>query len=78
MLSLWISNLYGEARGPMIEQRAAPRTGTRTLVPNDGPHQYEDFGTQFMIYGPRSSAERELVLTIIKESNSLARSLVTQ
>ena len=37
------------------------------------PHQYEDFGTEFMIYGPRTSTELEVVLAIIKESISFAR-----
>lgn len=37
------------------------------------PHQYEDFGTEFMIYGPRTEAELEFVLSIIAESVSFAR-----
>lgn len=37
------------------------------------PHQYEDFGTEFMIYGPRTEAELDFVLTIIVESLWFAR-----
>lgn len=37
------------------------------------PHQYEDYGTEFMIYGPRTDAELEIVLSIIIESLSFAR-----
>lgn len=37
------------------------------------PHQYEDFGTEFMVYGPRSETELEFVLSIIVESISFAR-----
>ncbi|WP_231556403.1 luciferase family protein [Cryobacterium sp. MLB-32] len=37
------------------------------------PHQYEDYGTEFMIYGPRTEAELEIVLSIIVESLSFAR-----
>lgn len=32
------------------------------------PHQYADFGTEFMIYGPRDKTELEQVLAIITES----------
>lgn len=37
------------------------------------PHQYEDFGTEFMVYGPRTVAELEIVLSLIEESISFAR-----
>lgn len=37
------------------------------------PHQFADFGTEFMIYGPRSEAELEVVLSIIAESIEFAR-----
>ena len=37
------------------------------------PHQYEDFGTEFMIYGPRTVEELDIVLSLIKESLSFAR-----
>ena len=37
------------------------------------PHQYEDFGTEFMVYGPRTEAELDFVLSIIVESISFAR-----
>jgi Family of unknown function (DUF5519) len=37
------------------------------------PHQYEDFGTEYMVYGPRVDAELEFVLSIIAESLSSAR-----
>jgi hypothetical protein len=37
------------------------------------PHQYEDFGTEFMIYAPRTSAELDIVVSFIEESISFAR-----
>ena len=37
------------------------------------PHQYEDFGTEFMIYGPRTEEELEFVVLIVEESLSFAR-----
>ncbi|MBC7725953.1 MAG: class I SAM-dependent methyltransferase [Burkholderiaceae bacterium] len=37
------------------------------------PHQYEDFGTEFLIYGPRTDAELDVVLAIIGESLAFAR-----
>lgn len=36
------------------------------------PHQYADYGTEFMVYGPRDDAELETVLAIIDESLSWA------
>ncbi len=36
-------------------------------------HQYEDFGTEFMIYGPRTNEELEFVVSIVEESLSFAR-----
>ena len=38
------------------------------------PHQFADFGTEFMIYGPRTEAEVAVVLSIIQESLAFARS----
>jgi len=38
------------------------------------PHQFADFGTEFMIYGPRAEAEVAIVLSIIEESLTFARS----
>lgn len=37
------------------------------------PHQYEDFGTEFMIYGARTNEELEFVISIVQESLSFAR-----
>lgn len=37
------------------------------------PHQYADFGTEFMIYGPRDEDELHIVLAIVKESLAFAR-----
>lgn len=37
------------------------------------PHQYEDFGTEFMIYGPRTDEELDVVVSIVRESLSFAR-----
>lgn len=39
------------------------------------PHQYEDFGTEFLVYGPRDASELEVVLGIIRESLAFARTL---
>jgi hypothetical protein len=39
------------------------------------PHQYEDFGTEFMVYGPRTEAELEFVVAIIEESLEFARGI---
>ena len=37
------------------------------------PHQYADYGTEFMIYGPRDTAELTGVLSVIDESLNFAR-----
>ena len=37
------------------------------------PHQYEEFGTEFMIYGPRDADELAFVVAIIRESIEFAR-----
>src|SRR5690242_14084754 len=37
------------------------------------PHQFEEFGTEFMIYGPRSDEELRIVVSIIEESIAFAR-----
>lgn len=37
------------------------------------PHQYEDFGTEFMIYGPRDKAELDFIVSIVVESVIYAR-----
>ena len=36
-------------------------------------HQYEEFGTEFLIYGPRTMAELDTVLSFIEGSLSFAR-----
>lgn len=36
-------------------------------------HQYADFGTEFMIYGPRNAEELEAVVSVIEESLEFAR-----
>ncbi len=41
------------------------------------PHQFEDFGTEFMIYGPRNEVELEFVVSFIGESVSFARGMNT-
>jgi hypothetical protein len=38
------------------------------------PHQFADFGTEFMVYGPRDHDELEVLLSIIEESLAFARS----
>ena len=38
------------------------------------PHQYGDHGTEVMVYGPRDGDELEVVLSIVDESLSFARS----
>lgn len=37
------------------------------------PHQYEDFGTEFLVYGPRTSDEIAVVVSIVEESLAFAR-----
>lgn len=37
------------------------------------PHQFEEFGTEHMVYGPRSEDEVEVVLSIVEESLRFAR-----
>jgi hypothetical protein len=37
------------------------------------PHQYADFGTEFMIYGPRDEHELEVVVSFVEESLAYAR-----
>lgn len=32
------------------------------------PHQFADFGTEFLVYGPRDEPELEVVLSIVRES----------
>lgn len=36
-------------------------------------HQYADYGTEFMIYGPRNERELEQVVSVIEESLVFAR-----
>ncbi|GAB4083450.1 hypothetical protein GCM10028784_00800 [Myceligenerans cantabricum] len=36
-------------------------------------HQYEDFGTEYMIYGPRNAAEVDAVVSVVEESIAFAR-----
>lgn len=38
------------------------------------PHQYADFGTEYMVYGPRDEDELDAVFSIIQESLDFARS----
>lgn len=38
------------------------------------PHQFGDFGTEYMVYGPRTEAEVAIVLSTIRESLAFARS----
>lgn len=37
------------------------------------PHQFEEFGTEYMLYGPRSNDELAFVLSIVQESLRFAR-----
>ncbi len=39
------------------------------------PHQFEEFGTEFMVYGPRSTDELAVVLSLVQESIRFARGL---
>lgn len=39
------------------------------------PHQYADFDTEFMIYGPRDAEELEAVVSVIEESLAFARTV---
>ncbi|KZC95167.1 hypothetical protein AWH51_10110 [Clavibacter tessellarius] len=36
------------------------------------PHQYEDYGTEFLVYGPRDEAEVDVVVSLIEESIAFA------
>jgi hypothetical protein len=36
------------------------------------PHQFEEFGTEYMAYGPRSGEELEVVLSLVRESIGFA------
>lgn len=38
------------------------------------PHQYSDSGTEFMVYGPRTPGELDVVVSFVEESLSFARS----
>lgn len=38
------------------------------------PHQYEDWGTEFLIYGPRDRQELAVVLGVIRESIAWSQS----
>lgn len=42
------------------------------------PHQYEDFGTEFLVYGPRDSEELEFVLSVVAESLAFARATTSE
>jgi hypothetical protein len=37
------------------------------------PHQYEDYGTEFLIYAPRTPAEIATVVSFVQESIDFAR-----
>ncbi|MFT2708087.1 luciferase family protein [Clavibacter zhangzhiyongii] len=37
------------------------------------PHQYEDFGTEILVYGPRDEAEVDVVVGLIEEAIAFAR-----
>ena len=37
------------------------------------PHQYADFGTEFMLYGPRDADELAAVMGVVEESLAFAR-----
>ena len=36
------------------------------------PHQFEEFGTEYMAYGPRSSEELDVVVSLVRESIAFA------
>ncbi|WP_318842969.1 luciferase family protein [Myceligenerans pegani] len=36
-------------------------------------HQYEDFGTEYMVYGPRDTTEVDAVVSVVEESIAFAR-----
>ncbi|HEV2637888.1 MAG TPA: hypothetical protein VGX23_22240 [Actinocrinis sp.] len=39
------------------------------------PHQFAEFGTEFMVYGPRTVRELDVVLGLIEESLAFARGI---
>lgn len=36
------------------------------------PHQFEEFGTEYMAYGPRSNEELDVVVSLVRESIAFA------
>lgn len=38
------------------------------------PHQFADFGTEYMVYGPRDHEELDVVVGLVEESLAFARS----
>ncbi len=50
-------------------QRAAEAIGTGWAI----PHQYGDFGTELLIFGPRDGRELGVILALIQESLDFAR-----
>ena len=36
------------------------------------PHQYADYGTEFMVYGPRTQRELDIVVSFVEESLAFA------
>jgi hypothetical protein len=47
---------------------AAERGAELTRLGWAEPHEYADFGTEFFVYGPRDTAELDVVLAIVQES----------
>lgn len=51
-----------------------PGRGVELVLANWGePHQFGDFGTELMIYGPRDERELDFVVSIVTESLDFAR-----
>ncbi len=51
----------------------APRGQELTRLGWAEPHQYGDYGTEFLVYGPRDDHELRVVLALIAESLTFAR-----
>jgi hypothetical protein len=77
-------SLYPDGRLEPVHLHGVDDTSIHlTLTPERGaelidlgwarPHQYAEFGTEFLIFGPRDAHEVAIVLAIVKESLEYAR-----
>jgi hypothetical protein len=50
-----------------------PQRGVTAELGWAEPHQYEDFGTEFLLYAPRTIDEVAIVVSFVEESIRFAR-----